>query len=399
MFLHARTSLHTICIANACAIAAMLVGMSDVAGQIVISDKNLILDDDLPYPSCGPTSFCAASLTPYTQEQLPLELYFVGPRADALTQEDVDHALTHAALAWTQVPCSFAQVVYAGTATSTDTIPAEAIAVLFVDGATHSCIPTPQTATTPTRIAAAPCPHDGRVAIVLNRADYTWAPSPDFEQQLKDGLDMHPRTVDLSSVLTHELGHILGLSHSNDFRRECAKNLPLATMAAGYLKDGGQATLSADDRSGICALYPIEHQKQTCTTHADCVTQAGEGSTCVQDDSGRSVCEEYRGGVGASCGHKNLSCTDLCLFTDVLQGKGYCTEACHEKLACPQGFVCSAAYSSTGKALCIKEDIQPGGCCSTAQGSSKSSPTQGLFILMLCCGAAIFRRRQRRWMK
>ncbi len=56
------------------------------------------------------------------------------------------------------------------------------------------------------------------------------------------------RTVDLENVLTHELGHYLGLAHSTD---------PDATMYASALAgETIKRDLSADDIEGICTIYP-----------------------------------------------------------------------------------------------------------------------------------------------
>jgi hypothetical protein len=51
--------------------------------------------------------------------------------------------------------------------------------------------------------------------------------------------------VDLNSVLTHELGHFLGLSHSP---------VGSATMYSQY--EEGMKTLAADDVAAICASLP-----------------------------------------------------------------------------------------------------------------------------------------------
>lgn len=57
---------------------------------------------------------------------------------------------------------------------------------------------------------------------------------------------------DLQSILTHEVGHFIGLDHTPDFA---------ATMNAGY-QEGTmeQRTLEPDDEAGACAAYPPGRQ-------------------------------------------------------------------------------------------------------------------------------------------
>jgi hypothetical protein len=57
-----------------------------------------------------------------------------------------------------------------------------------------------------------------------------------------------PFDVDLNSVVTHEVGHFLGLSHTN---------APRATMEPSYTQgETAMATIEEDDVDGICAALP-----------------------------------------------------------------------------------------------------------------------------------------------
>jgi hypothetical protein len=56
-----------------------------------------------------------------------------------------------------------------------------------------------------------------------------------------------PGAYDLQAVLTHEIGHFLGLSHSSD---------GYATMFMSYPADARQRHVIGDDIAGICAVYP-----------------------------------------------------------------------------------------------------------------------------------------------
>ena len=78
--------------------------------------------------------------------------------------------------------------------------------------------------------------------IELNTADHVIT-------QLPVGTPGDGTSFDLQSVLTHEIGHFLGLAHS-----------PLADAVMYAFGDGDQSTtkraLAAEDVDGICAIYP-----------------------------------------------------------------------------------------------------------------------------------------------
>jgi hypothetical protein len=89
---------------------------------------------------------------------------------------------------------------------------------------------------------------------------------------------------DLQSILTHEIGHFIGLDHSPD---------PDATMNASYTEgDTSLRTLEPDDVAAACAVYPPE-RAGTC----DLTPRGGLADDCVTDSGGTcSVGEVGMGG-------------------------------------------------------------------------------------------------------
>ncbi len=82
---------------------------------------------------------------------------------------------------------------------------------------------------------------------------------------------------DLESILTHEVGHFIGLDHSDD---------PTATMFAAY--DPGTIdlrTLEADDVAAVCDAYPPERVAKCSTT-----PRGGLGDECRAQQNGGGGC-------------------------------------------------------------------------------------------------------------
>jgi hypothetical protein len=61
---------------------------------------------------------------------------------------------------------------------------------------------------------------------------------------------------DVQSIITHEVGHFLGLAHSKNRK---------ATMFATYAPGSLDRSLSNDDEAGICATYPPERKVAACS--------------------------------------------------------------------------------------------------------------------------------------
>jgi hypothetical protein len=96
-----------------------------------------------------------------------------------------------------------------------------------------------------------------------------------------------PGTVatDLLAVMTHEVGHFLGLSHTRE---------RTATMWWDYTTgQTEQRTLEADDVDGICEIYPPGRKVGT-----SCEPRHGFSRTCATAEEGCSVTRERAGGAG-----------------------------------------------------------------------------------------------------
>jgi hypothetical protein len=87
--------------------------------------------------------------------------------------------------------------------------------------------------------------------VELNSADYVLVP---LDGTSPVGSD----TFDLQTILTHELGHFLGLAHAPS---------PSAVMYASGDSTGSTSKreLAAEDVRGICAIYPPDHTRSVST--------------------------------------------------------------------------------------------------------------------------------------
>ncbi len=174
--------------------------------------------------------------------------------------------------------------------------------------------------------------------------------------------------VDLESVLTHELGHALGLGHSLS---------PGATMEAAYPPGASWRSLEADDVAGAQSLYPGPGAvgcdvARTCPDAylclgARCQPRAGLGDLCAPCAATLGAC--------AAAGD-DARCIDLAGLGRV------CGRSCASDIACGTGFHCKAT-TEAGDFQCIADDACRTGplpCATDAQC------TQGVCRAGACMG-------------
>lgn len=150
-------------------------------------------------------------------------------------------------------------------------------------------------------------------------------------------LDAAPGTIDLRSVLVHELGHALGLGHSSD---------PRATM---FATGSGKRwrSLEKDDRDGVCALYPGTGapgcDADPCPAPFVCVAGA-----CQRPGERDDVCAPCARVPGAcEAAGDDARCIDL-------PGGRVCGRACASDGECGAGFHCKPTTSS-GDLQCVSD--------------------------------------------
>lgn len=170
-----------------------------------------------------------------------------------------------------------------------------------------------------------------------------------------------PGTLDLRSVLVHELGHALGLGHTSDAR---------ATM---FATGSGLRwrSLEKDDVDGVCSLYPGAGasgcEATPCPAPFVCVANA-----CQRPGEARDVCSPCeRVPDACEAAGDEARCVDI---GDGAAAGRVCGRGCVADLDCGPGFAC-VATTEAGDRQCVSADGCANGanpCATDAQCKSGS---------------------------
>lgn len=224
------------------------------------------------------------SATPLLRSNGCVVMAVADPRSPSVSRADLLSATTAAADSWTQAAATCGggfrfEVAAAGAdlAVSGDGVNA----VVFHTsnycnsrGAKPTCDPLSQAITWLYFVDAPGTPDDGRLFetdIEINGEAYSWGVHGDAQAGI----------MDLQSVLTHELGHVLGLDHNC---YEAGFGLPRPVDDQGNPAPTCEGAPSA---TTAAIMYPV--------------TSYGVERRTLADDDVRGVCALYRGGPAQKC--------------------------------------------------------------------------------------------------
>jgi hypothetical protein len=162
--------------------------------------------------------------------------------------------------------------------------------------------------------------------------------------------------VDTKSIATHEIGHSLGLGHSQASG---------STMEAAYGGGTAIATIEQDDINGVCTLYPGMGPGSSgvgvASSGASSSSSGGGGMTCMectQSESSGSCAAEYNACTGS------MSCTSFYQCAIGCNGNQTCVQNCANMY--PQGAQLYDTFRDCICGACVME-------CATECGGSGSS--------------------------
>lgn len=256
---------------------------------------------------------------------------------------------------WNEVSCSYAELDYIGQNELPIAIDGDQVLKWTTDAANWFYGSSTAGATIIDVITGTP-----RIDILFNDISFRWiAGANTFVLPGHVWGAATPVDLDPASVITHELGHLLGLSHPNP-TIEGSQPDPLATMVFALLPNAQQASLAADDKLGLCARYPLDAADE-CADDADC--SAIEFCRAVEPSGAAPMrmCDELRAEVGEACGRDNYGCQGICLFQSADYVEGFCTEYCELDEECPDGWDCLSVEATTGDFIdiCLPEGSVP----------------------------------------
>lgn len=298
---------------------------------------------------------------------ISLGLYQALPKGLRLAAVEV--AIAEATGAWSVPECSAIQFTYTGT-TSDHAVPGDGTNTIeWISDWAERGFPSDAPGATDVQYEKN---GDSWVIVeadvYLNRA-FTWTTDPTAPDTVRN----------VATVLTHEVGHALGLLHPCEpggINGAPACGEPFADQYSGttmYPFYGEtQSTLSQDDKDGVCFLYPKGEcpdagcaENEVCTPEgcvAECQGQVcGVGQVCTAGGCATQGSCEFRSCVGMACVN-DFGCGsfDRCIAGTCQHGERPNGDPCETATDCDEGGClagvcsrrCSTDSACEGRATC-----------------------------------------------
>jgi hypothetical protein len=262
-----------------------------------------------------------------------------------VSREEVERAVQASMETWNDVQCSGERPFVAGWAVSTPAPMDGLNTIAWVTDWNARGYPSTAPGNTDVQYRG----HEG--AWQIGEADI-YLNAHDFEFSFGAGPGL-----DAEAVITHELGHALGLLHpceprGADGAPDCdavGSDVAETTMYPFY--DAGQSTLAPDDEAGLCYLYP---------PLGACTPECPRGEECV-DGECRASCVSGLCEVGEVCGFWGCMEAGGCTSRSCLGESCKSDEACGPLSRCVDG-VCTGGASAWGDACTTNRDCADAAC-------------------------------------
>jgi hypothetical protein len=181
-----------------------------------------------------------------------------------------------------------------------------------------------------------------------------------------DGLGGCMDREGMDEVVTHEIGHAIGMGHSSQNPNEPNAALRDATMYFLLHLDGRGAGLRGDDIAGISALYPVEIDPNDLdgdgvANASDACPDTPSGTAvdtngCGCDEAGHVACDDGLMCTQDECSRVTGRCMGLPI--DCTEGDPCLTGSCDETVGCS-----TSAITGDAAVLCVYDRPFPPVSC------------------------------------
>lgn len=207
------------------------------------------------------------------------------------------------------------------------------------------------------------CTQPGSTGVVNGRV---FARITEGDLTIADGVGECVSRNDLELIVTHEVGHVIGLGHSSENQNEPNPALRNATMYFLANLDGRGASVQSDDIAGLSTIYPVQVDPNDLDDDGvpnatdDCAQTPGGAAVdvngCACGEEGHAPCDDGLSCTTDRCDPSTAACTVGPI--DCSGGDPCLTGSCDEATGCT-----TAPKPGDAAVLCVyARPYPPAGC-------------------------------------